>query len=170
MIDAGIGRIPEDRHRDGVVGSMSIAHNLIIERLGDKKFNRFGFLRNRQISENAKNLSKDYDIRGPGIESRTALLSGGNMQKLILARILDTNPKLIIANQPTRGLDFGAAAEVGRRLLEARQRGAGVILISEDLDEILTLCDQIFVAHDGDLIKTNSRDRAQIGLLMTGHG
>ncbi|MCF6327197.1 MAG: ABC transporter ATP-binding protein [Devosiaceae bacterium] len=169
MIDAGIGRIPEDRHRDGVVGSMSIAHNLIIERLGDEKFNRFGFLRNRQISENAQNLSKAYDIRGPGIESRTALLSGGNMQKLILARILDTNPKLIIANQPTRGLDFGAAAEVGRRLLEARQRGAGVILISEDLDEILTLCDQIFVAHDGGLTRTDSRDRAQIGLLMTGH-
>ncbi len=169
MIDAGIGRIPEDRHRDGIIGSMSIAHNLIIERLDDKRFNRFGFLRNQEINENAKLLSKAYDIRGPGIESRTALLSGGNMQKLILARILDTNPKLIIANQPTRGLDFGAAAEVGRRLLEARERGAGVILISEDLDEILTLCDQIFVAHGGKLTKTDSRDRAKIGLLMAGH-
>ncbi len=169
MINAGIGRIPEDRHHDGVIANMSIAHNLIIERLEDKKFNRLGFLRNGSIHRNAKNLSDTFDIRGPSIESRTALLSGGNMQKLILARILDTDPKLIIANQPTRGLDFGAAAEVGQRLLQARERGAGIILISEDLDEILALCDQIFVAHNGTLKKTDSRDRAEIGLLMTGH-
>lgn len=169
MVDAGVGRIPEDRHRDGVVGAMSVAHNLVIERLGDKKFQSFGFLQNNKIAANANELSKAFDIRGPGIEARTALLSGGNMQKLVLARILDTNPKLIIANQPTRGLDFGAAAEVARRLMEARKRGAGIILISEDLDEILALCDMIYVAHDGNLEKTDSRERTEIGLLMTGH-
>ena len=99
------------------------------------------------------------------------LLSGGNIQKLILARVLENGPTIILANQPTRGLDFRAAAEVSRRLLEARDRGAGVILISEDLDEVLSLADRICVMHDGDMRETASRDRAEIGYLMAGqHG
>lgn len=169
MMTAGIGRIPEDRHHDGVVGAMSVAENLVLERLDDPGVQRRGFLKPAAVRENADRLVKDFDVRGPGIEARATLLSGGNIQKLILARVLDRDPKLILANQPTRGLDFGAAGEVGRRLLAARERGAAVILISEDLDEILSLADRIMVMHDGHLIETNSRDRADIGLLMAGH-
>ncbi len=99
---------------------------------------------------------------------RARLLSGGNIQKLILARVFEQDPKLILANQPTRGLDMGAAVEVARRLLEARARGAGVVLISEDLDEVLSLSDRIMVIHDGELIEANTRDREEIGLMMAG--
>jgi ABC-type uncharacterized transport system ATPase subunit len=95
-------------------------------------------------------------------------LSGGNIQKLILARVFEVSPRLILANQPTRGLDLGAASEVGRRLLEARKRAAGVLLISEDLDEVLSLSDRVIVIHDGQLIDADGKDRAQIGLMMAG--
>ncbi|MFV2001877.1 MAG: ABC transporter ATP-binding protein, partial [Paracoccaceae bacterium] len=141
QLAAGVGRIPEDRHRDGIIGAMSVSENLIIERLHDKDVQKNGFLRQASIREHALALSADYDVRGPGIEAEARLLSGGNIQKLILARVFECSPRLILANQPVRGLDLGAAAEVGRRLLEARKRGAGVLLISEDLDEILLLSD-----------------------------
>ena len=127
-----------------------------------------GFLRKASIADNARNLTQNYDVRGPGINARSALLSGGNIQKLILARVLETNPDLILANQPTRGLDFKAASDVSLRLFEARDRGAGVILISEDLDEVLSLADRILVMHDGQLTETDSRDRTVIGLAMAG--
>lgn len=165
---AGIGRIPEDRHRDGVVGAMSVAENLVLERLGERDVQRFGFFRRGAVLANARELSEVYDIRGPGPDARAALLSGGNIQKLILARVLEARPRLILANQPTRGLDVRAAAEVSRRLLEARARGAGVILISEDLDEALALADRIFVMQGGRLAPAETRDRAEIGRLMAG--
>ncbi|SLN33628.1 Ribose import ATP-binding protein RbsA [Pseudoruegeria aquimaris] len=168
MIAAGVGRIPEDRHHDGVISAMSVAENMVLERLDDPEIQNRGFLNKPAMKANAERLSREYDVRGPGISARATLLSGGNIQKLILARVLDRAPKLILANQPTRGLDFGAAGEVGRRLLAARREGAGVILISEDLDEILQLADRILVMHSGQLIETDSRDRAAIGLLMAG--
>ncbi|GAA6178777.1 ABC transporter ATP-binding protein [Shimia sp. NS0008-38b] len=168
MIDAGIGRIPEDRHHDGIVGSMSVAENMVIERLSDPDVQSHGILRRDQIEKNATRLSADYDVRGPGVTARARLLSGGNIQKLILARVFEQSPKLILANQPTRGLDMGAAAEVGRRLLEARAGGAAVVLISEDLDEILNLSDRIVVIHDGKLVEASTRDREEIGLMMAG--
>lgn len=168
MIQARVGRIPEDRHHDGVVGSMTVAENLVLERLGDSDVQRGGFLRKGAIAAHADDLIKAYDVRGPGAQARAALLSGGNIQKLILARVLEKEPLVILANQPTRGLDFGAAGEVARRLMEARKRGAGVVLISEDLDEVLNLADRIVVMHDGELIEANTRDRAMIGLLMAG--
>ncbi len=167
-IARGVGRIPEDRHRDGVVDAMSVAENLVLERLAEPSVSRYGFLRRSAIRENADRLTAAYDVRGPGVEARTALLSGGNIQKLILARVLEAHPSLILANQPTRGLDFKAASEVSRRLLEARDRGAAVILISEDLDEILALSDRILVMHAGSLSEAPSRDRASIGLAMAG--
>ncbi len=168
MIDSGVGRIPEDRHHDGVISTMSVAENMVLERLDDPEIQQRGFLNKTAMAENAKRLSADYDVRGPGITARATLLSGGNIQKLILARVLDRDPKLILANQPTRGLDFGAAAEVNRRLFAARSNGAAVVLISEDLDEILQLSDRIMVMHDGTLTETDSRDRAEIGLIMAG--
>ena len=168
MIAHSIGRIPEDRHRDGIVGSMSVAENMIIEQLGDPKIQQNGILRPDAIREYAEMLSSEYDVRGPGGPAAARLLSGGNIQKLILARIFDRKPKVILANQPTRGLDMVAAAEVARRLLDARGRGAGIVLISEDLDEILKLSDRIFVIHDGVFSEAETRDRAKLGLMMAG--
>lgn len=168
MIRAGIGRIPDDRHRDGIVGAMSVAENMVIERLDDPEVQSHGMLRQNAILANAEELCRDYDVRGPGPQAAAQLLSGGNIQKLILARVFQREPRLILANQPTRGLDMGAAAEVARRLLEARARGAGVVLISEDLDEILSLSDRIIVIHDGVLTEATTRDRAALGLIMAG--
>lgn len=168
MQEAGVGRIPEDRHHDGVIGAMSVAENLVIERLGDSDVQKGGFLLQKNIETNARELSDEYDIRGPGPDADARLLSGGNIQKLILARVFESLPNLILANQPTRGLDLGAANEVARRLMDARKRGAGVLLISEDLDEILALSDRVYVIHDGQLVKAPSKDRAQIGLMMAG--
>lgn len=168
MVRAGVGRIPEDRHREGIVGAMSVAENMVIERLDDPQVQSGGLLRRDAIKANAKALAKAYDVRGPGVTAAARLLSGGNIQKLILARVFELSPQLILANQPTRGLDMGAAAEVGRRLLEARDRGAGVLLISEDLDEILGLANRILVIHDGHLTQATSHDREKLGLMMAG--
>lgn len=150
------------------VSDMSVAENLFMERLDDTSVQQHGFLRKADIAQNARDLCTAYDVRGPGIDARSALLSGGNIQKLILARVLETNPDLILANQPTRGLDFKAASDVSQRLFQARDRGAGVILISEDLDEVLSLADRILVMHNGQLTETDSRDRAVIGMMMAG--
>ena len=168
MIKSGVGRIPEDRHRQGIVGGLSVSENMIIERLDDPEIQSFGFLRSSLINKNADRLSKKYDVRGPGIDHASRLLSGGNIQKLILARVFEQQPEIILANQPTRGLDMGAASDVQKRLIEARDRGGGVILISEDLDEILGLADRIVVMRDGNLHDASSGNREDIGLMMAG--
>jgi simple sugar transport system ATP-binding protein len=171
MIAAGVGRIPEDRHREGIVGALSAAENLVIERLRTPEVSRWGFLRRGAIREAAARAVAAYDVRGPGVRAPARLMSGGNIQKLILARVLEAAPRLILANQPTRGLDVGASAEVGRRLFEARARGAGVLLISEDLDEILALADRVLVIHGGTVEEAGPAgavDRRTIGLMMAG--
>ena len=168
MIKLGFGRIPEDRHRQGIVGGLSVSENMVIERLDDPLIQNFGFLRSSVINDNAQTLSEKYDVRGPGIDQASRLLSGGNIQKLILARVFEQQPEIILANQPTRGLDMGAASDVQRHLIEARDRGGGVILISEDLDEILGLADRIVVMRDGNLHDVNSSSREVIGFMMAG--
>ena len=168
IIQAGVGRIPEDRHKDGIVGQMSVAENMIIEDLNSSKIQSRGLLNHEAIMRYCSDLSSKYDVRGPGPNASARLLSGGNIQKLILARVFEAFPKLILANQPTRGLDMGAAADVANRLLEARQRGSGVILISEDLDEILSLSDRIMVIYDGKLTIAETHDRETLGLMMAG--
>jgi simple sugar transport system ATP-binding protein len=169
---AGIGRIPEDRHHDGIVGAMTVAENVIIEEVREAAFQRAGFLRRDAIRARAEAAIRDYDVRCSGPDAPSRLLSGGNIQKLILARVLDRDPRLVLANQPTRGLDIGAQTEVQRRLLEARQAGAGVLLISEDLDELMVLSDRIAVIHSGHLTEarpTELLDRGVLGLMMAGH-
>jgi simple sugar transport system ATP-binding protein len=168
VIKARVGRIPEDRHRDGMIGSMTVAENLIIENLDNSKIKSFGFLNRELMNLSALELCEKYDVRGPGTQAAARLLSGGNIQKMILARVFNNEPKIILANQPTRGLDMGAASEVERRLLDARSQGTGTILISEDLDEILRLSDRILVIHSGVLMETKNKDREQIGLMMAG--
>jgi len=164
----GIGRIPEDRHQDGLVPDMSVADNLLLEAHGSPRFQRWGLLRRRDVRAHARKMIRDHDIRCRGPDSRAALMSGGNIQKLILARVLADRPAVILANQPTRGLDVRAAGELMRRLVAARDRGAAVLLISEDLDEVLSVADRLFAMHDGRLTESPTRDRTRIGALMAG--
>lgn len=172
MVKAGIGRIPEDRHHEGIVGSLSIAENLVLEALDLPDINRFGFLRFDAIRDRAQAAIADYDVRCSGPDAPIRLLSGGNIQKVILARVFDRDPKVVMANQPTRGLDIGATTDVHRRLLDARARGVGVVLISEDLDELLGLSDRVAVMVAGRLsapmpVETVTLER--LGLMMAGH-
>jgi general nucleoside transport system ATP-binding protein len=172
MVRRGVARIPEDRHATGLVGDMTVWENLIAERVRLPEFSRFGFLRRDAARLRAREVIKDYDVRCPGPDAVSRLLSGGNMQKLILGRTLSYKPGLILANQPTRGLDVGAVAYVHEQLLAARRAGAGVLLISEDLDELLALADQVAVIHRGRLSPPVPRAAVtirQLGLAMAGH-
>lgn len=173
MIDSGLARIPEDRHHDGIVGAMNVSENLAIETIRKPENQRFGLLRFAAMREKARDLIKAYDIRCQSEDSPARLLSGGNIQKIVLARTLEAEPKVVLAAQPSRGLDVGATSDVHQRLLAARDRGAGVILISEDLDELMRLSDRIAVIHRGHLSAaepTETLDRGTLGLRMAGHG
>lgn len=167
LMTAGLGRIPEDRHAS-VVGRMSVAQNMALEHLDDFVTN--GMLDHRRIRAHAEKLIAEYQIKAaPDDKIRT--LSGGNMQKVILARVFERDPKVIVVSQPTRGLDIGATEYVYHRLLEQRQKGAAVLLISEDLDEIFQLSDRIAVIYEGQIMgvfPTNAVDTEQLGLLMSG--
>ena len=172
MIDNGLARIPEDRHHDGIVGAMTVSENLAIESIRKPANQRFGLLRFAAMRTHAKAMIEAYDIRCQNEASPARLLSGGNIQKIVLARTLETEPKVVLAAQPSRGLDVGATSDVHKRLLAARGRGAGVILISEDLDELMRLSDRIAVIHRGHLSSaepTESLDRGTLGLRMAGH-
>jgi simple sugar transport system ATP-binding protein len=170
-IAAGIGRIPEDRHADGVVGDMATWENAVLERLWSPAFSRRGVVRRGAARAVAADLLRDHDVRGATVDGRVRLLSGGNMQKLILGRVLDADPQVIVAAQPSRGLDEGAIADVHRRLLDARARGAGILLISEDLDEVIALSDRVCAIVGGRLSPAIPVDRADarlLGLMMAG--
>jgi general nucleoside transport system ATP-binding protein len=172
-IAAGIGRIPEDRHAVGSIADMSVTENVISERYRSPRFSRSGLLDWAAARAFAETLIRDYDVRCPSPDTRIRLLSGGNMQKLILGRALDGNPAVILANQPARGLDVGAVAYVHKRLVAARDAGAAVLLISEDLDEIMALSDRILVISGGALSRPSLRGERSIrdlGALMAGHG
>ncbi len=170
-VRAGVGRIPEDRERDGVVGELDLAANLALERLDDPAVARLGFLRRSALRERARAAIAAFAIRCPGPDAPVRLLSGGNMQKVVLARALQGRPRLLLADQPTRGLDLAASAAVHERLLAAREADVAVLLISEDLDELLALSDRIAVLHRGRLagpFPTAELDLATLGLLMAG--
>jgi simple sugar transport system ATP-binding protein len=165
--ELGIGRIPEDRQL-GAVGEMTVAENLALEHLSE--FTRRGMLDRRRMREHANHLIAQYGIKAVP-SSRTGKLSGGNMQKVILARVLSRNPRLVVAAQPTRGLDVGATDYVRATLLAQRARGAAVLLISEDLDEILALSDRIAVLFEGrvvGVVNAAQADAETLGLMMSG--
>jgi ABC-type uncharacterized transport system ATPase subunit len=167
VVAAGVGRIPEDRHA-GLIGDLTVAENLALEHLAE--FVSRGTLEHRRIRQHAEELIAEYQIKAsPTDPART--LSGGNMQKVLLARTLARDPRVVIAAQPTRGLDVGATEYVWRRLLEQRDRGAAVLLVSEDLDEILALADRIAVMYEGEIVGTvpaTDTDVAHLGLMMAG--
>lgn len=171
MIDKRVARVPEDRGEVGVIGEMTIDENLVLEDYGRSRFQKWGWLLKREIKKHADDLCNEFDVRG-STEAKTArTLSGGNLQKLILARVLSKEPRLIIASQPTRGLDIGAASEVHQRLLAARASGVGVFVVSEDLEELLTLCDRISVMFEGNIstpIPIEEASIQKLGLMMAG--
>ncbi|MFO1074828.1 MAG: ABC transporter ATP-binding protein, partial [Geminicoccaceae bacterium] len=171
VMAAGVGRVPEDRLAEGVVAELSLAENLVLEASRAPAFQRLGFLRRSAIRSHAERLIATWDVRCEGPGQRIGLLSGGNIQKLLLGRVLEAGPALLLADQPTRGLDVGAVAFVHGRLLDARHRGAAILLISEDLDELLRLSDRIAVMHRGRLspaLPAESLTIRELGLLMTG--
>ena len=172
FIDMGVGRIPEDRNHVGVIGDLRIWENAVLERASAAPFSRFGWLRGGAARAYACRLIDEFAIRCPGPDARTASMSGGNVQKLILARMFAHAPRLIVANQPTRGLDVGAAAFVHERLLEARSAGAAVLLITEDLDEAFAIADTITVIYAGRLTRPRPAQDVtmrEIGLMMAGN-
>jgi ABC-type uncharacterized transport system ATPase subunit len=151
-----------------MVADLTVTENLALEHLNE--FTRNGVLDRKAIRKNAEDLIKDFQIKARPIDP-TRTLSGGNMQKVLLARVLSRSPKVVIAPQPTRGLDVGATDYVRQSLLEQRQRGAAVLLISEDLDEILAISDRIAVIYEGEIVGVLPAHEAtpeRLGLLMSG--
>ncbi|MDR6755795.1 simple sugar transport system ATP-binding protein [Mycoplana sp. BE70] len=171
LVEAGVGRIPEDRHRQGTIGEMAIWENAVLERIHTAHFSRAGLVNRMAGQALAATIIEDFDVRGGTPTSRARLLSGGNMQKLILGRNLYRRPRILIAAQPTRGLDEGAVAAVHARILEARRQGTAVLLISEDLDEVIGLADRIQAIVKGRLsapIAAEDADPRRLGLMMSG--
>ncbi|MDQ8020227.1 MAG: ABC transporter ATP-binding protein [Moraxellaceae bacterium] len=172
----GVARIPEDRHAVGIVGDLPVWENAVSERLHTPAFSRWGVVRRKAARAFTRQLVERFDVRLSGIDANTRVLSGGNMQKLILGRALSVagdgvTPTLIVANQPTWGLDIGAVAYVHRCLLDAAAAGAAVLLISEDLDELFAIADRIavmFKGHLGAPRATEDWTLADIGLAMAG--
>ncbi|WP_377298284.1 ABC transporter ATP-binding protein [Rhizobium sp. SGZ-381] len=169
VVASGIGRIPEDRNREGAIGEMAIWENAILERVAD--YSRRGLVDRKAGKAFASRIIDQFDVRGGTPTSRTRLLSGGNMQKLILGRNLINRPRILLAAQPARGLDEGAVAAVHERILEARRAGTAVLLISEDLDEVMALADRIQAIVGGRLsppITAEEASAQKLGLMMAG--
>ena len=172
-VHSGIGRIPEDRHHTGTISDFSLTENTILETYMDTPSSRRGWINWSRAEELTREVIETHDVRCPGPEARIRLLSGGNMQKLILGRVLERAPQVILANQPVRGLDIGAITYVHNRLLAAREAGAAILLISEDLDEIIQLSDVIHVISEGRLspeFTRGAKTPAELGLWMAGQG
>jgi general nucleoside transport system ATP-binding protein len=171
-IKAGIAHIPEDRQKRGLVLDYSVEDNMILEIHADPPFARRGFLQREPIRSHAKKLIEDYDVRaGQGAATMARSLSGGNQQKAIVGREIDLNPDLLIAVQPTRGLDVGSIEYIHKRLIEQRDRGKAVLLVSLELDEILDLSDRIAIISHGELVgqvKADETDENEVGLMMAG--
>jgi simple sugar transport system ATP-binding protein len=171
--ELGVGHIPEDRNKHGVVGSFTVADNLVLNTYGRAPFVRRRIRQLRAIDEQARDLVRRYDVRTPGVHTPVANLSGGNQQKVIVARELSGDPRFLVVAQPTRGLDVGSIEFIHRRIVAMRDAGTAVLLVSAELDEIFTLSDRIGVLFRGQLVGEFPRaeaTRETIGLLMaSGH-
>ena len=167
----GLAHVPSDRIKEGLVMDFSIAENMILGREWDQPFRKGLQLNNRAIREFADQGMESYEIAAPSLDHRTGSLSGGNLQKVVLAREIGSNPQVLIANQPTRGLDVGVIEYVHNQFLKLRDEGVGILLFSEDLDEVLTLSDCIAVIFQGEILgifDAADADIDKIGLLMAG--
>ena len=169
-IEAGIAFIPEERMTMGVVKEFSLIENVILKSHASEEFARGVFLRAGKIRRFSEQAIRDFDVRTPSADVAAATLSGGNIQKVILARELSSRPRLLVAAQPTRGVDIGASEYIHKRIVQIRNDGVPVLLISEDLDEIISLADRVMVLYEGKVqgIVPPSTPVEQIGLMMTG--
>jgi len=169
---AGVSRIPEDRQNQGSIGDCPLWENAIAEDLENPAFARWGLVQQNAARRFTRELMERFDVRADSIETPARSLSGGNLQKLIVGRALARNPQLIVADQPTWGLDIGAVAYVREQLLAARERGAGIVLVSEDLDEVFALADRIAVLCAGKQVACKPATQwnlSSLGLAMMGH-
>jgi ABC-type uncharacterized transport system ATPase subunit len=169
---AGVGHIPEDRHKHGLVLDFSVSENMILNTYFQPEYGRYGFVDFKAMDKLAADLVGEYDVRLSGIHTDARALSGGNQQKAIIGRELHKDPDLIIAVQPTRGLDIGAIEFVHNRLVEARNGGKAILLVSFELDELYALSDRIAVMYEGKLVgevDADNRNDEELGLLMSGN-
>ncbi len=171
-INEGISFVPSDRQRDGLVLEMSVSDNIIIGRHDRKPFVRSaGRINHREIRRYAEKLAGDFDIRTPSVSVSAGALSGGNQQKVILAREFSKSPVFLLLNQPTRGLDVGAIEYIHSRIMEMKEKGAAILLVSLELEEIFALSDRILVIYEGQIVrelKTDETTDYEVGLYMTG--
>jgi ABC-type uncharacterized transport system ATPase subunit len=169
-LDAGIGHIPEDRHRRGLVLDFNLAENLVLHDYRKQPFSRLGWINPRGWFRWAAGLLSEFDVRGGGPTTRGGSLSGGNQQKVVIAREVSRDPSVLIAAQPTRGLDVGAIEFVHRRLVEQRDARKAVLLVSLELEEILSLSDRVLVLYEGRIVAEFPPDvsEEEVGIAMTG--
>jgi ABC-type uncharacterized transport system ATPase subunit len=170
ILDEGVGHIPEDRQLRGLVLDFTLAENLALQEYRKPPDSRFGWLFPRSLLARARRLLREFDVRGGQPQTRAAALSGGNQQKVVIAREVSRDPRVLIAAQPTRGLDVGAIEFVHRRLVEQRDSGKAVLLVSLELEEILSLSDRILVLYEGRIVGEYKPDvsEEELGIAMTG--
>ncbi len=169
--DAGLAYVPEGRMKDGSIGAFTVSENLLLIDHGDDRFLKRGLLDFAAIRDHCQALVDEYAVKTPTLETPVKSLSGGNIQKLILARELSGTPKVLVASQPTRGVDIGAAEYIHVRLVAQRAEGTAILVISEDLDEVFALSDRIAVMYEGKImgiVDPAAATREQVGLLMAG--
>jgi simple sugar transport system ATP-binding protein len=170
-MDAGQAYIPEERMREGAIKDFSVSDNLILQDHNKPPFSRGIFMNMNTIQAKSQEMVTAFNVKTPTLDTPVKNLSGGNIQKLILARELSRKPKVLIATQPTRGVDIGATEYIHLRLLEQRQAGTAILLISEDLDEIRALSDRIAVIYEGKIMGVVDNAAAtleELGLMMAG--
>ncbi|MFW6115833.1 MAG: ABC transporter ATP-binding protein, partial [Chloroflexota bacterium] len=171
VLEQGVAHVPEDRQRDGLVLSFPVASNLVLNTYYVKPFARFVMLNQQEILSAAEERVREFDVRTPSVLTPVSSLSGGNQQKVIVAREFSRPIKLLIASQPTRGLDVGSIEYIHRRIIEKRDEGTAVLLVSPELDEVMSLSDRIAVMYEGeivDILPAEEATRERVGLLMAG--
>lgn len=171
ITESGVGHIPQDRHKHGLVLDYTIGENIALQTYYKEPMSKRGILNYKEIYRKAKALIAEYDVRTPSEYTQARALSGGNQQKAIIAREVDRSPQLLIAAQPTRGLDVGAIEFIHRKLIEERDKGRAVLLVSLELDEVMNLSDRIAVIYEGkivDIVNPNETNEQKLGLLMAG--
>ncbi|MBW5054594.1 ABC transporter ATP-binding protein [Streptococcus pneumoniae] len=171
ITELSVGHVPEDRHRDGLILEMMISENIALQTYYKEPHSKNGILNYSNITSYAKKLMEEFDVRAASELVPTAALSGGNQQKAIIAREIDRDPDLLIVSQPTRGLDVGAIEYIHKRLIEERDNGKAVLVVSFELDEILNVSDRIAVIHDGKIqgiVSPETTNKQELGVLMAG--
>jgi simple sugar transport system ATP-binding protein len=171
LFRAGLAHVPEDRQRDGLIGSFSVSSNLVLNQIGERPFSRRLRIDRRAVREHAEEMVRQFDVRTASVQSAASTLSGGNQQKVIVAREFFHADRLLVLSQPTRGLDVGSIQYIHRQVVAKRDEGVGILLNSSELDEVLALADRVAVIYRGRIVGVLGREEAsreRIGLLMAG--